>query len=61
MINLKIKEIREHQNLTKDYIAIQLEISLKKYNEIEKGIVEIKMSRLIKLIEILGIQKVDLF
>lgn len=61
MINLKIKEIRENRNLTKEYIAIQMEISVKKYNEIEKGKVDLKLSKLLRLSEIFGISKNEFF
>lgn len=61
MINLKIKEIRENRNFTKEYIAIQMEISVKKYTEIEKGKVDLKISKLNRLSEIFGIQKSDFF
>lgn len=61
MINLKIKELRENRNLTKEYIAIQMEISVKKYNEIEKGKVDLKLSKLKRLSEIFGISKNDFF
>lgn len=60
MINLKIKEIRERKNISKDYIAIQMEISIKKYDEIEKGKVDLKISELNLLGDILGVQK-DVF
>ena len=61
MINKRIKEIRERNNLTKEFIAIQLEISLKKYDEIEKGKVDIKMSKLSRLSEILDVPKSEFF
>ncbi len=61
MINKRIKEIRESNNLTKEFIAIQLEISLKKYDEIEKGKVDIKMSKLSRLSEILDVPKSEFF
>ncbi len=57
MINLKIKEIRERSNFTKEYIAIQMEISVKKYDEIEKGKVDIKISKLKRLSEIFGVER----
>jgi len=61
MISNKIKEIRERNNLSKEYIAIQMEISVKKYNEIEKGKVDLKISKLKRLSEILGVEKTDFF
>ena len=61
MINIKIKEIRERNNFSKEYIAIQMEISVKKYNDIEKGKVDLKISKLERLCEIFGVQKSDFF
>lgn len=61
MLNLKIKELRERRNLTKEYLAIQMEISVKKYTEIEKGKVDLKISKLNRLSEILGIEKSEFF
>ncbi len=58
---LKIKKYRLQKNHTPEYIAIQMEISLKKYQNIEKGISELKLSKLDRLVEILGIQKSEIF
>ncbi len=57
MIYLKIKEIRERNNFSKEYIAIQMEITVKKYDEIEKGKVDIKISKLKRLSEIFGVER----
>lgn len=61
MINIKIKEIRERNNFTKEFIAIQMEISLKKYDQIEKGKVDLKMSKLNRLSQIFDIPKSEFF
>lgn len=61
MENLRIKEIREYRNLSKEYIAIQMEISIQEYNKIEKGKVDIKLSKLDKLGKIFGIGKSKFF
>ena len=58
---LKIKEYRLQNNHTPEYIAIQMEISVKKYENIEKGIVDLKLSKLDKLVKILGIKKSEIF
>lgn len=58
---LKIKEYRLQNNYTPEYIAIQMEISLKNYENIEKGIVDLKLSKLDKLVKILGIKKSEIF
>ena len=61
MINIKIKEIRERNNFTNEFIAIQMEISLKKYDQIEKGKVDLKMSKLNRLSQIFDIPKSEFF
>jgi len=57
----KIREYRLRNNHTQEYIAIQMEISVKKYSNIEKGIDDIKLSKLDKLVKILGIKKSEIF
>ncbi len=61
MFGLKIKEIREQSNLSKEYVAIQMEITINDYNKIEKGKVDLKLSKLDRLVKILGIKKSELF
>lgn len=61
MIGLKIKEIREQVNLSREYVAIQMEITVTDYNKIEKGKVDLKLSKLDRLVKILGIKKSELF
>jgi len=58
---LKIKECRLQNNHTPEYIAIQMEISVKNYENIEKGIVDLKLSKLDTLVKILGIKKSEIF
>ncbi|QOG00769.1 helix-turn-helix transcriptional regulator [Flavobacterium sp. MDT1-60] len=58
---LKIKKYRIENNHTSEYIAIQMEMSLKKYESIEKGMVDLKLSKLDKLVKILGIKKSEIF
>ena len=48
-------------NHTPEYIAIQMEMSLKNYENIEKGIVDLKLSKLDRLVKILGIKKSEIF
>ena len=61
MIGVKIKEIRKRKNFSNEYVAIQMEISVKDYKKIENGKVDLKLSKLDKLVKILGIKKSDLF
>lgn len=58
---LKIKEYWLQNNHTPEYIAIQMEMSLKNYENIEKGIVDLKLSKLDRLVKILGIKKSEIF
>ncbi len=57
----KIREIREQRKLSKEYVSIQLEISVNDYNKIEKGKVDLKLSKLDKLVKILGTKKSEIF
>lgn len=61
MFGLKIKEIREQSNLSKEYVAIQMEISINDYNKIENGKVNLKLSKLDRLVKILGTKKSEIF
>ena len=58
---LKIKKYRLQNNHTPEFIAIQMEISDKNYENIEKGIVDLKLSKLDTLVKILGIKKSEIF
>lgn len=58
---LRIKEYRLQNNHTLEYIAIQMEISIKKYEKIEKGMVDLKLSKLDQLVKILGVKKSEIF
>jgi transcriptional regulator with XRE-family HTH domain len=58
---LKIKEYRLQNNHSPEYVAIQMEISVKKYKNIEKGIVDLKLSNLDRLAKILGIKESEIF
>jgi transcriptional regulator with XRE-family HTH domain len=61
MIFTKIREFRELHNLSEEYVAIQMEITVTEYNKIEKGAVDIKLSKLDRLAKILGIKQSQLF
>ncbi len=57
MLITKIKDIREQNNFSMEYIAIQMEIDVKDYKKIEQGKVDLKLSKLDKLVKILGVKK----
>lgn len=56
-----IKQYREKNNHSPDYVAIQMEMSVNTYLKIEGGSVDLKLSKLAKLVEILGINKSEIF
>jgi transcriptional regulator with XRE-family HTH domain len=57
---LNARFLREQKNYSIDYVAIELDISKKKYLKIENGLKEIKLSELQKLSKILGVKKSEL-
>lgn len=59
--NLKIRSFREQLNLSQEFVAIQMEISVRDYKKIETGTVDLKLSKLDKLVKILGVKKSQLF
>lgn len=61
LLSLRIREIRERKKLSKEYVATQMEISINDYNKIEIGKVDLKLSKLNKLVKILGTKKSELF
>jgi transcriptional regulator with XRE-family HTH domain len=50
-----IKKFRELKNLTREYVASELEMSLSGYSKLERGEVELTISKLYKLAEILEV------
>jgi transcriptional regulator with XRE-family HTH domain len=61
MVGIKIKEIRERNKLTREYVAIQMEMSLSQYSRIETENIDLKLSKLDKIVKIIGAKKSDLF
>lgn len=57
---LKIKNIRELKNLTQEYMAIQLNISLRAYSKIESGETQLTIKRINQISEILNINSLEL-
>ena len=60
-VYINIKEFREKKNHSPDYVAIQMEMSVKMYLKIETGNVDLKISKLDKLAKILGVKKSEVF
>jgi transcriptional regulator with XRE-family HTH domain len=57
----KIRSIRERQRLTQEYMADQLGISLKTYNEWETGKIKLRTDRLEEIAKILRTTPEDIY
>jgi transcriptional regulator with XRE-family HTH domain len=61
MIHYKIKDIRERKKLTIEFVASELQMSDATYIAIEKGEVDVKLSKLCLIAEIFRVSLLDLF
>jgi transcriptional regulator with XRE-family HTH domain len=61
MIYQKIKEIRLLKKLTVAFLSSELKISIANYNDIESGLVDLKLSKIFRIAHILGISSFELF
>lgn len=61
MVSPRIKFLREKNNLSIDYVSIQMEISVNDYKKIEKGLVDLKISKLDLLSKIFKTEKSEFF
>jgi len=61
MLIPQIKNLRLQNNFSTEYVAIQMEISESNYNKIENGTIDLKLSKLDKLVKILGVKRSELF
>lgn len=50
-----IKKIRELKNLTREYVADELKMSTSGYGKIERGEVDITISKLVKIAKVLDV------
>jgi len=57
---MNIKKIRELKNLTRDYVAAELEMSTSGYGKIERGEIDLTVSKLYKIASILNVSITDL-
>lgn len=55
-----IRKIREMKNLTRDYVAAELEMSTSGYGKIERGEVDLTISKLFKISKTFRISITDL-
>ena len=56
---LKIKQIRELKNITQEYIATQLGLSIRAYSKIETGETQLTINRLNEISKALGIDPIE--
>ena len=61
MFYAKIKEIRVLKKITEGVMASELKINMAYYIAIESGAIDLELSLIFKIIEILGITPSDLF
>jgi transcriptional regulator with XRE-family HTH domain len=54
-IYINIKKIRELKNFTRDFVADKLEMSTSGYGKIERGEVDLTISKLVKIAEVLNV------
>jgi len=59
MIGFKIKKIRELKNLTQEYLASQLNMSVQGYGKIERDEVDVPFSRLEQIADVFGLKVED--
>jgi transcriptional regulator with XRE-family HTH domain len=55
-----IRKIREMNNLTRDYVAGELQMSTSGYGKIERGEIDLTISKLYKIAFIFGVSVTDL-
>ncbi len=60
-VNLNIKKIREKKGISRGKMADMLGITLNGYGKIERGEVDITITRLYQLSEIFGLSIIDFF
>lgn len=57
--HIKIKQIRELKNLTQDFVAQQLGLSIRAYSKIETGETQLTIFRLNEISKILGVDPIE--
>lgn len=60
MIGSKLKKVREFNNFTQEYMSEKLNMSQSNYSRIENNEVDIPISKLQQIADILGLKVVDL-
>ena len=54
-VYINIRKIRELKNLTREYVAEELKMSMSGYGKIERGEVDLTVSRLIQIAKVLDV------
>lgn len=54
-VYLNIRKIRELKNLTREYVAEEVKMSMSGYGKIERGEVDLTVSKLIKISKVLDV------
>lgn len=59
-ISFNIKKFRELKNLTREYVATELEMSLSGYSKIERGEIDITLTKLQRISDVLSVSASDI-
>ena len=54
-ISLNIRRFRELKNLTREFVAVELDMSVSGYSKIERGEIDLTLSKLQKIADILQV------
>ncbi|AWG22181.1 hypothetical protein FFWV33_11990 [Flavobacterium faecale] len=54
-VYINIRKIRELKNLTREHVAADLNMSMSGYGKIERGDVDLTVSKLIEIAKVLGV------
>lgn len=54
-VYINIRKIRELKNLTREYVAEELKMSMSGYGKIERGEVDITVSKLVEISKVLDV------
>lgn len=60
-VYLSIRKIREMKNLTREYVAEELNMSMSGYGKIERGEVDLTVSKLIEIAKVLDVSTEFIF
>lgn len=58
---LNIRKIRELKSLTREYVAEELKMSMSRYGKIERGEVDLTVSKLIEIAKVLEVSTEFIF